>query len=73
MSSSAEDFKVCVCLCIFALQKMDVNKALRFISLSSDWAELRQRVMKVSFDFSLVQSSRLANFKQIPPPLWDER
>ena len=55
------------------IQKTDVNKALRFISLALDWEDLRQRVSTISFDFTLVHSERLATVRDIPSPLWDDR
>ena len=58
---------------ILTLQKTDVIKALTFVSLASNWEQLKERVMNMSFDFSVVYSNRVVNFRKIPSYLWDER
>ena len=73
MNISYNVTQVCYDSNTVTMQKTDVNKALRFISLARDWEELRQRVSTISFDFTTVHSERLANTREIPSPLWDEQ
>ena len=59
-------------LTIFCLERNSI-KALRFISLASDWEDLRKRVSTISFDYTLVNSERPATVRDIPKPLWDDQ